>query len=120
MTKNEFSEALDLARLVAEKTSCGLERALDALASLSASETQPTKKDPPLPRKRRALPSKVLNFIATCPAGTKVTGRQVFEACGLQFSPQDKRLTYLLQSKPGWTRVGKKGGMTLFRKEAGA
>lgn len=130
MTKNEFSEALALARLVAEKTGCGLERALAALVSLSGAEAvasatvkaqngaQMPAQKASLPRSRKRLPINVLNFVATCPAGTELTGREIFESCGLQFPAKDKKLSYFLKAAPEWQRIGKKGGMALFRREA--
>lgn len=124
-TRNEFSEALALARLVAEKTGCGLEQALGALVRLSGGESrepleatlrvaipakdwlqpQPERKTQ-LPRSA-PLPENILNFISTCPVGSKKTVAEIYAACGLEMPRNGKRLSYLLQ-REGWEANGER------------
>ena len=124
-TRSEFSEALALARLVAEKTGCGLEQALGALAELSEAQAR---SEPPAPmlrktkrqNRREALPENILNFSATCPVGSKKTVAEIYAACGLEMPRNGKKLSYLLQ-REGWQANGeRRKGCRVFVKQEGA
>ena len=115
-TRSEFSEAMALARLVAEKTGCGLERALGTLAALS--EWEPQAPQAPQAKHNAPLPENVLNFISTCPTGSNKTVGEIYAACGLEMPKGGKALSYLLQ-RSGWQTNGKqRKGCHVFVKGA--